>query len=152
MIDFSISPKDIALRDHVRVFVRGQIISFEKDARLMAHGPTDDLCLKLNSLARQAGLHAPQVAPAYGGLGLSHMQRALVFEAAGYFILDPIAVHLVAPDEGHMYLLKQVASQAQKETYPRRIAFVDELSKNASGKVLRRVLGNEEFLAASVQK
>lgn len=122
MIDFSIDPDDAALRDKVRAFVEQKIIPYEQDARLTTHGPTDELRIELNALARDAGLLAPHVAKHYGGLGLSHLQRALVFEAAGYSTLGPIALHCAAPDEGNMHMLEVVASAAQKEQFLRPLA------------------------------
>jgi acyl-CoA dehydrogenase len=122
MIDFSIPPADIALRDKVRSFVRESIIPFEQDERLTSHGPTDELRVELNGLARAAGLLAPHVATTYGGLGLGHVQRALVFEAAGYSTLGPIALHCAAPDEGNMHMLELIASERQKEDFLRPLA------------------------------
>lgn len=122
MIDFSIPAEDAALRDRVRSFVREQIIPFEDDERLTTHGPTDGLRTELNALARDAGLLAPHVAKEYGGMGLGHVQRALVFEAAGYSTLGPIALHCAAPDEGNMHMLELIASIQQKQDYLRPLA------------------------------
>lgn len=122
MSDYSVSPGDLELASRVREFVRDEVIPFEKDARNTAHGPTEELRIELNALARAANILAPQVAPEYGGLGLSHSQRALVFEAAGYSPLGPIALHCAAPDEGNMHLLEHIATAAQKETFLRPLA------------------------------
>jgi acyl-CoA dehydrogenase len=122
MIDFTIEPADAQLRDRVRHFVKQQIIPYETDPRLTSHGPTDELRIELNALARKEGLLAPHVAAHYGGLGLTHMQRALVFEAAGYSTLGPIALHCAAPDEGNMHMLEVVANERQKEQYLRPLA------------------------------
>lgn len=122
MINFKMTAADLALRDRTRAFVREQIVPFEQDARLGSHGPSDDLRRELNHLARDAGLLAPHVSPHYGGLGLSHVQRAIVFEAAGYSMLGPVAMHCAAPDEGNMHMLELVANEAQKERYLRPLA------------------------------
>lgn len=122
MIDFSIDPADAALKDRVRAFVEEKIIPYEQDERLTSHGPTDELRVELNALAREAGLLAPHVSRRYGGSGLSHLQRSLVFEAAGYSTLGPIAMHCAAPDEGNMHMLEVVANEAQKEKYLRPLA------------------------------
>jgi acyl-CoA dehydrogenase len=122
MIDFSVEPADAALRDRVRAFVEEKIIPYEQDERLTSHGPTDALRLELNALAREAGLLAPHVSRDYGGLALSHMQRSMVFEAAGYSTLGPIALHCAAPDEGNMHMLELVANKEQKEKYLRPLA------------------------------
>jgi acyl-CoA dehydrogenase len=122
MIDFSIDASDAELRDRVRQFVKDKIIPYERDSRLGSHGPTDELRIELNALAREAGLLAPHVSRHYGGLGLTHLQRALVFEAAGYSTLGPIALHCAAPDEGNMHMLEVVANDAQKEQFLRPLA------------------------------
>jgi acyl-CoA dehydrogenase len=122
MIDFSIPAEDATLRNRVRNFVRERVIPYEQDARLTNHGPTDELRLELNGLARADGLLAPHVAREYGGMGLSHVQRALVFEAAGYSTLGPIAMHCAAPDEGNMHLLEQIASNVQKDEFLRPLS------------------------------
>jgi acyl-CoA dehydrogenase len=122
MPDFSLDPADAALAERVRAFVRDTVIPFERDPRNTAHGPTDELRRELNALTRAHGLLAPHVARKHGGLGLSHVQRAAVFEAAGYSPLGPIALHCAAPDEGNMHLLAEVASPAQQERFLRPLA------------------------------
>ena len=114
MVDFSIPPELQELGELTRNFVREHIIPYEKDPRLGPHGPTDELRRELNALARAHGLLTPQVASRWGGKGLSHFGRAVVFEAAGYSPLGPIALHCAAPDEGNMHLLEAVASEEHK--------------------------------------
>jgi acyl-CoA dehydrogenase len=50
------------------------------------------------------------------------LQRALVFEAAGYSTLGPIALHCAAPDEGNMHMLEVVANDEHKEKFLRPLA------------------------------
>lgn len=117
MINFTPPKSDTDLAARVREFVTTTVIPFEKDPRNTAHGPTDELRQELNALARHAGFLAPHVALRYGGLGLSHVQRAAVFEASGYSPLGPIALHCGAPDEGNMHLLEVVANERQKKLF-----------------------------------
>ncbi len=117
MIDFSPTPEQRALADKVRSFVKETIIPYEGDPRLGPHGPDDDLRRVLNEEARQAGLLSIHVEPEYGGRGLSHVENALVFAAAGYSPLGPVALHCNAPDEGNIHLLSKVASPAQKKRW-----------------------------------
>jgi acyl-CoA dehydrogenase len=98
---------------------------YESDARQSAHGPSDALRRDLNALATRAGLLAPQCDPRWGGLGLSHRERAIVFEEAGYSLLGPIAMHCMAPDEGNMHMLEAVASEAHKERWLKPLAAGD---------------------------
>ena len=71
---------------------------------------------------RGEGLLAPHVSPEFGGLGLSHVGKAVVFEEAGYSLLGPLAMNIFAPDEGNMHLLEVVATPAQKERWLRPLA------------------------------
>ena len=117
MIDFSLEPREFALKDRVDAFMREHVIPSENDPRLGAHGPSDALRRDLNGRARAAGLLAPHAGERWGGLGLNHRQRAIVFEAAGYSTLGPLALNCAAPDEGNMHLLETVAREDQKERW-----------------------------------
>lgn len=117
MIAFEPSSEHAALAARVRHFIADEVIPFERDARRTPHGPTDDLRRVLQAKAREAGLFAPQVAREYGGLALSHVGRALVFEEAGYSLLGPLALNLAAPDEGNLHLLEAIASPAHRERW-----------------------------------
>lgn len=111
-----------ALAARVRAFVREEIVPFESDPRWGEHGPSDDLRRDLNAKAHAAGFLAPHAPKAYGGLELSHLAKAAVFEAAGYSMLGPVALHIQAPDEGNLHLLSVVANAAQKEQFLRPLA------------------------------
>jgi acyl-CoA dehydrogenase len=122
MIDFSLPPEIAALKEKVEAFVREEVIPLEDDARQDAHGPSDELRRELVARGRRAGLLAPHVGREWGGLGLDHRGKAVVFEAAGYSLLGPLALNISAPDEGNMHLLEQVATEAQKERWLRPLA------------------------------
>ena len=122
MIDFSPTPEQQALADEVRAFVKERIVPYEKDPRWSGHGPTDELRRELNEEARKAGFLSVHVKPEYGGRGLGHLENALVFTAAGYSPLGPVAIHCNAPDEGNIHLLTEVASPAQKERWLKPLA------------------------------
>jgi acyl-CoA dehydrogenase len=81
------------------------------------HGVPDELRTQLQEHAREAGLLAPSGAPRWGGLGLGHVERTPVFEAAGYSPLGPVALNCAAPDEGNMHLLDRIATPEQQERY-----------------------------------
>jgi len=118
-MDFSLTPKLEELRDRTRSFIRDQIIPFEKDPRQTEHGPGEDLRKELIELARKAGLLTPHASSEMGGLGLSHIEKAIVFEEAGYSSLGPTAMNIHAPDEGNIHLLEAVGSPEQKERWLR---------------------------------
>jgi acyl-CoA dehydrogenase len=118
-MDFSLTPKLEGLRDRTRSFIRDQVIPFEKDPRQNDHGPDEDLRKDLMELARKAGLLTPHASIGMGGLGLSHIEKAIVFEEAGYSSLGPTAMNIHAPDEGNIHLLEEIASPEQKERWLR---------------------------------
>ena len=116
-------PADLAaLADKVKAFVIDKIIPYEKDPRWTAHGPTDELRIELNALAKAAGVFAPHVPTEFGGRAISQIGRALVFEAAGYSILGPTAIHCASPDEGNIHLLDVVARPDQRAHFLKPLA------------------------------
>ena len=116
-MDFSVSPELQDLQQRTRRFIRETIVPLEGDLRQTPHGPTDEFRRELNALAAADGLLAPHVSPDYGGLGLSHVGKAIVFEEAGYSLLGPVALHINAPDEGNIHLLEAVATPEQKQRW-----------------------------------
>ena len=121
-MDFAIPPELKALQARIREFIAREIIPLESDPRRTGHGPTDAFRRELMAKARSAGVFAPHVAREYGGLGLSHVGRAIAFEEAGYSLLGPHALNVFAPDEGNMHLLEAVAKPGHKERWLRPLA------------------------------
>ena len=119
MIDFDV-PTDIAeLAAKVRTFVTDQVVPYERDPRLTEHGPTDELRQELVELARTAGLLTLQAPQRFGGMEFSHRDQAIVYSAAGWSTLGPVAMNCAAPDEGNMFLLARVATEEQQEEFLR---------------------------------
>jgi len=118
-MDFSLSPELIELRDRTRRFIAEAIIPLEGDPRQDSHGPHRALREQVVGLARKAGLLTPHASREMGGLGLSHIAKAVVFEEAGYSWLGPTALNIHAPDEGNIHLMEEVATPAQKERWLR---------------------------------
>jgi acyl-CoA dehydrogenase len=121
-MDFSLPDELVEVRERTEKFVREGIIPYENDPRQTPHGPADGLRRELIALGRAAGLVAPHVGCQWGGLGLDHRGRAVVFEAAGYSPLGPIALNCFAPDEANMHLLEAVAEERHKERWLRPLA------------------------------
>jgi acyl-CoA dehydrogenase len=117
MIDFAVPPALADLAARVRAFVAEEIVPYERDPRLTAHGPTDALRAELVARARAAGLLTIQAPAALGGMGLSHIGQAIVFEAAGWSTLGPVAMNCAAPDEGNMFLLGRICRPDQAEAF-----------------------------------
>lgn len=108
-----------ALAAKVEAFVREVVVPFEKDPRLGAHGPAEELVQHLRRLAREAGVLTPHILP--DGTHLSQLHTAWVLRKSGLSLLGPIAVNTAAPDEGNMYLLGKIGTAAQ------RVRFLDQL-------------------------
>ncbi len=116
---FDLPPEVRALRDRTRDFIAEQVIPLENDERQNHHGPSEGLRKELIARARAAGLLTPHASIEMGGLGLSHIAKAAVFEEAGYSWLGPTALNIHAPDEGNIHLMEEVATPAQKERWLR---------------------------------
>ena len=114
MIDFELPAELVVLRDRVEAFIADKIVPYENDPRQTAHGAPESLRRELVDLARQAQLLSPHAPKQYGGLGLDHRGMAVVFEAAGWSTLGPLALNIQAPDEGNVNLLNAIASPEQK--------------------------------------
>ncbi|GAA4129897.1 acyl-CoA dehydrogenase family protein [Nocardioides fonticola] len=118
------TPEELAsLVARTRAFVREHVLPIEDaaDGDIEAAGG-EDVRLQLQKLARDAGILAPHAPVEYGGHGLNMVDRAAVFEEAGYGLFGPLATHIAAPDEGNIHMLDHIASAAQKEKYLRPLA------------------------------
>jgi acyl-CoA dehydrogenase len=116
-MDFTV-PKDLQdLAQRIRAFVEAEVIPLESDARWTSHGPTEEFRRELTALAARQGLLAPHAPREFGGLGLGHFGRAIAFEAAGYSMLGPVALHCAAPDEGNIHLLDVAANPEQRRRW-----------------------------------
>ncbi len=118
-MDFDLSPELRDLRDRTRRFIAEQVIPMENDPRQSRHGPAEELRRDLVARARTAGLLTPHASKEMGGLALSHIAKAVMFEEAGYSWLGPTALNIHAPDEGNIHLMEEVATPAQKERWLR---------------------------------
>lgn len=118
-MDFSLPPELDALRLRVRAFVRDHAIPLEADpANFDAHENIRlDRLETLRVDAKQAGLWAPQAPVAWGGMGLSVVGRAALYEEANYGLFGPVAMNCAAPDDGNISILARVGTEAQKQRW-----------------------------------
>jgi acyl-CoA dehydrogenase len=121
-MNFDLSPELLDLQRRTRHFIAEHVIPFERDPRISAHGPSEDLRRELIARGKAAGLLSSHMPPEFGGLGLDHRAKAILFEEAGYSTLGPVALNIAAPDEGNMHLLEVVARPDQKERWLRPLA------------------------------
>ena len=118
-MDFQFTAELADLQGRTRELIRDVIMPFEADPRHDSHGPHEALRRDLVEHARNAGLLTPHASVEMGGMGLSHIAKAVMFEEAGYSWLGPTALNIHAPDEGNIHLMEEVATPAQKERWLR---------------------------------
>ncbi|MFE4491956.1 acyl-CoA dehydrogenase family protein [Streptomyces niveus] len=121
-IDFETDEKVADIARRTTEFVRDVVIPEELACDGNVHAGPEPLRLRLQESAREAGVFAPHAGTEWGGLGLDLCGQAVVFEAAGYSLLGPLALNCAAPDEGNTHLLEVVATPEQRERYLRPLA------------------------------
>jgi acyl-CoA dehydrogenase len=122
-MDFTIPPELAALRDRTRRFIDEVVIPRERDMPAEDDvAAWDGLRAELQAAARGAGVFLPHLGAAWGGLGLSWVGNAVVFEEAGRSVLGIQALNCAAPDEGNMHLIEKIGTHAQRERYLRPLA------------------------------
>jgi acyl-CoA dehydrogenase len=121
-IGFETDERVADIARHTTEFVRDVVLPEEQACDGNVHDGPEPLRRRLQEAARAAGMFAPHVGVEWGGLGLDLCGQAIVFEAAGYSLLGPLALNCAAPDEGNMHLLEVVATDEQKERYLRPLA------------------------------
>ena len=123
-IDFSLTPELEAIRVSVRTFVEEVVrpeehrIESEKLAETERRAYVKAL-IGLRSKAKEAGLWLPHMPKEWGGMGLGHVQLAMVQAEAAKTRLGPWVFNCQAPDEGNMHTLHHWGTDEQKEKYLR---------------------------------
>ncbi|WP_395308017.1 acyl-CoA dehydrogenase family protein [Mycobacterium sp. AMU20-3851] len=107
-------------------FIRDVVLPVDDEHNGDIHAAGNDvLRVRLQEEARAAGVFAPHAPREYGGLGLGMVDRATLFEEAGYSLFGPLSLNIAAPDEGNLHLLAHAASPEQKVTYLQPLAAGD---------------------------
>lgn len=116
------------LRQRTRTFIREVVIPAEPH-------PGDYLdeavLTDLKAKAKEAGVFAPHVPTEWGGRGVPIEFWSPVFQEAGYSPIGPAVLNCMAPDEGNMHMLAQIATQEQKERFLAPLAAGDVRSSFA---------------------
>lgn len=123
-MDFALPPEIDALRRRYRAFVEDHILPVEADrANWDAHENISVPALEtLRAKAKAAGLWAPQVPPEFGGRGLSTVGMAACYEEMNRSIFGPVVFNCAAPDDGNMWMLARIGTEAQKDRWLRPLA------------------------------
>lgn len=118
-MDFTLPVETTELCERARRFVEERIVPLESDQS--NYNDFENLRLsvrdELRAEAKKEGLWAPQVPPEMGGLGLSMVAQAALYETANHSIFGPPIFNCAAPDDGNMRILSQVAAPAQIERW-----------------------------------
>jgi acyl-CoA dehydrogenase len=77
------------------------------------------ILLGMRKQAREAGLWLPHMPEEWGGMGLGHIELAMVQAEAAKTRLGPWVLNCQAPDEGNMHTLLHWGTEEQKEQYLR---------------------------------
>lgn len=121
-IDFSLSPELEQIRADVRTFVEGEVLPAEERIREGDLEKTDrdayiGELIKLRAKARDRGLWLPHMPTEWGGMGLGHVELAMVQAEAAKSYYGPWVLNCQAPDEGNMHTLLHWGTDEQKAKY-----------------------------------
>ncbi len=118
-MDLALSPDTRKHRDRFREFVREHVLPYDTTPESFDEHDNirEELLATLRAKAREAGLWAPQMPVARGGMGLPVTAMATCYEELNYSLFGPVVCNCAAPDDGNMMVLEKVATEAQKERW-----------------------------------
>ncbi|MBT3969417.1 MAG: acyl-CoA dehydrogenase [Actinobacteria bacterium] len=122
-IDFSLTPELEAIRSRVRTFVDDvvrpgeQRIEGKGDEPSLEGSERSEALVAMRKLAHAEGLWLPHMPVEWGGMGLSHVELAMVQAEAARSRYGPWVLNCQAPDEGNMHTLLHWGTDQQKEKY-----------------------------------
>ena len=119
-MDFSLSPEIEDIRRRTAAFVASEILPLEADPANYDDGENIrlDLLETVRLKAKAAGLWSPQASRARGGMGLTMVGQAAMYEAANRSIFGPVCFNCAAPDDGNIRVLeKLLATDALKDRW-----------------------------------
>jgi len=116
-IDFSLSPELEDIRARTRDFVETVVKPIE--ATIDEHDRTSlvEGVVAMRKEAHERGLWLPHMPQEWGGMGLGHVELAMVQAEAAKARFGPFAINAQAPDEGNMHTLLHWGTDEQKQKY-----------------------------------
>jgi acyl-CoA dehydrogenase len=124
-IDFTLAPEHEEIRSRVRTFIQDTVLprvkGFDDEGRVTQRREYLTTILELREEAKREGLWLPHMPKEWGGMGLGHVELAMVQAEAAKTRLGPWILNCSAPDEGNMHTLLHWATDEQKEKYLRRL-------------------------------
>ncbi len=122
-IDFTLSPETEAIRQKVRTFIQETVLpavrTFDDEEKVTTRDEYLRTIFALRQKAKDEGLWLPHMPKEWGGMGLGHVDLAMVQSEAAKTRLGPWILNCQAPDEGNMHTLLHWATDEQKEQYLR---------------------------------
>ena len=124
-IDFTLTPELEDIRDRVRAFVtdviapKGAEIDGEDGHPGLDGRERLDALIGMRKQAHEAGIWLPHMPEEWGGMGLGHVELAMVQAEAAKNRYGPWVFNCQAPDEGNMHTLLHWGTDEQKEKYLR---------------------------------
>jgi acyl-CoA dehydrogenase len=118
-MDFTVSEKLQTILDMMKEFVQKELIPMEYEFATRGFGAMLPEIEEKRNMVRQMELWAPLHPREYGGMGLSLMENAMIFETLGGTPLGLYAFGCQAPDAGNIEILYKYGNEEQKETYLR---------------------------------
>jgi butyryl-CoA dehydrogenase len=125
-IDFTLTPELEAIRLRVREFIDDVVKPGE--AKIGGIDTVESrveyiqILFAMRGEAQKAGLWLPHMPEEWGGMGLGHVELAMVQAEAAKSTFGPFVLNCQAPDEGNMHTLLHWATDEQKERYLRPLA------------------------------
>jgi acyl-CoA dehydrogenase len=121
-IDFTLTPELEDIRVRVRSFVDDVVKPGE--ARIgnreeIERADYIKILLEMRAAAQEAGLWLPHMPKEWGGMGLGHVELAMVQAEAAKSTYGPWVFNCQAPDEGNMHTLLHWGTEEQKQRYLR---------------------------------
>ena len=123
-IDFTLTPEVEEIRSRVREFI-DDVVKPEEERMEAENLPEEDRAgyvsglIALRKEARERGLWLPHMPEEWGGMGLGHVELAMVQAEAARTRVGPWVLNCQAPDEGNMHTLLHWATEEQAEKYLR---------------------------------
>jgi acyl-CoA dehydrogenase len=121
-IDFTLTPELEDIRVRVRSFVDDVVKPGEArigDRDEIERADYIKILLEMRAAAQEAGLWLPHMPKEWGGMGLGHVELAMVQAEAAKSTYGPWVFNCQAPDEGNMHTLLHWGTEEQKQRYLR---------------------------------
>ena len=115
-MDLTLPPALEELRSRIAAFVDRRLLPLEEDPASWGEGEQIrwELVEELRAEIKALGLWCPQMPKARGGLGVGPVGMAVLYEEMGRCRFGPVCFNCAAPDDGNMWVLEKVGTEAQK--------------------------------------